>query len=101
VRLALEVREHVDPDGYPPESDLLRWLRGPPRTAKREREEASYLRAIATLVDVIAAANGVIADVAEALGVTTNLLSKRIASDEALARKVNELRAHHDLRPLR
>jgi hypothetical protein len=101
VRLALDLREHVDPDGYPPESDLVRWLHGPVRTTRREREEGAYLRAIGALIDVVAAAEGVIADVAAALGVSTNLLSKRIASDEAVARKINEVRAQFDLRPLR
>lgn len=100
-RVALDVREPVSLAGYAPPSELTAWLVRRGRMTHREREAGPYLLAVAALLDVLVAVDGVIADVAEVLGVTTNLLSKRIAADEALARKVNELRAARDLRPLR
>lgn len=100
-RIALELREPVVLQGYRAPAELTAWLMRPGRSSRREREAGSYLRGIAALLDVFVAVECVMADAAEILGATTNLLSKRIAEDEALARKVNELRAARDLRPLR
>jgi hypothetical protein len=100
-RIALDLREPVVLQGYAAPVELTAWLIRPGRPTRREREAGPYLRAVAALLDLFVAVDGVIADAAEVLGVTTNLLSKRIGADEALARKVNELRAARDLRPLR
>ncbi|HUH05794.1 MAG TPA: peptide chain release factor-like protein [Kofleriaceae bacterium] len=101
LRIALELREPVAIQAYATPAELTSWLIRPGRPTRREREAGAYLRAVAALLDVFVAVEGVMAEAAEVLGVTTNLLSKRIAADEALARKVNELRAARDLRPLR
>ena len=67
----------------------------------KTRLTGEYWAAIAELLDLLVAGGLEIAATAQRLGITTGALSKLLLHDDAVARKVNDLRRAAGLRPLR
>jgi hypothetical protein len=88
--LALDLREPVELDGYRPPAPLATLLAG--SHTRRQRDEPAYLTGLAALLDLFVATGGNVAKTAAAVGLTTAALSRVIAADERLEKKVNELR---------
>ena len=98
-QLALELREPVVLDGYEAPTQLSELVSA--RLTRRQRSEPAYLLAVAAMLDVFVATACSLGDTARALGVSSNRLTRFIHDDDAVLRKVNELRAAKGLRPLR
>lgn len=97
-KIALELREDVDPAAVVPARDLIGRIRGPGDKTRRSPE---YLTGVAVFLDALVACGCSLGDAARLLGVSTGSLSRFVMADDHLARKVNELRASAGLRPLR
>ncbi len=98
-RIALEIRQPVMLNEYHPPEEIMR-LFGP-KAKRLGRHHADYLPAIAALLDLFVALDCSVRDTAQALGVSTGGLSKRLLADEHQAKRVNALRKERLLRPLR
>jgi len=97
--IALEVRS---PSGAlrPPEGSFAEMLRDPswPRVSQRS---AGYLVAAAHVLDRLEAAEGAVADVAAALGVSTASVVKFLSLDADLWQAANRIRRAFSRKPLR
>jgi hypothetical protein len=100
--IALEVREPVRLDGFAPSPRLAALVAGgtAPLGAKT-RVTGEYWAAIGELLDLIVAGGLEIGSTAQRLGITTGALSKLLLHDDLVARRVNDLRRAHNMRPLR
>jgi RF-1 domain len=96
--LALQVRRPVAEDGVPQE--VRACIDGNGRLSVGRRDER-YLAAVASVLDVLVAAEGSLSTTAARLGVTTGNLSAFLTADEDLMSEVNRVRAERGLRALR
>jgi hypothetical protein len=65
------------------------------------RRDARYLPCAGALLDLLAAHEGSVGDVAKRLGLTTGNLSKFLTGDEDVMTEANRIRAAFGLKPLR
>jgi hypothetical protein len=96
--LAVRVRAAVDPEDAPEAVTAAIDRKGRLDVGKRD---VRYLPAVAAVLDVLAAHEGVLGDSAKQLGVTTGNLSSFITDDEDVMVEANRIREHFGLRPLR
>jgi hypothetical protein len=96
--LAIKVRAAVDAEEVPPAILACIDRKGRLDVGKRD---SRFLPAVAAVLDVLAAHEGVLGDSARQLGVTTGNLSSFITDDEDVMVEANRLREHFGLRPLR
>jgi hypothetical protein len=96
--LAVRVRAAVDPEDAPEAVTAAIDRKGRLDVGKRD---GRYLPAVAAVLDVLAAHEGVLGDSAKQLGVTTGNLSSFITDDEDVMVEANRIREHFGLRPLR
>lgn len=98
-RLALEVRRPVDPERFCCPATVAGLFSR--RHGHVARSSDQWPAAVGGLLDLFVATGCSVSETAARVGVTTGAMSRVLRSDDALARKVNELRAERDLRPLR
>ena len=96
--LAVRLRGAVDPEEAPEAVVAAIDRKGRLDVGKRD---VRYLPAVAAVLDVLAAHEGVLGDSAKQLGVTTGNLSTFITDDEDVMVEANRIREHFGLRPLR
>jgi hypothetical protein len=96
--IALKLRNPIEDDGVP--EALRACFDGRGRLSVGQRD-ARYLPAIASLLDLLAAANGSVADVARRVGVTTANVSSLLTGDDDVFVEANRIRAETGQRPLR
>ena len=96
--LAVRIRSGVDPEEAPEAVTAAIDRKGRLNVGKRD---VRYLPAVAAVLDVLAAHEGVLGDSAKQLGVTTGNLSSFITDDEDVMVEANRIRQHFGLRPLR
>ena len=89
--IALELRRPVDLDAYHPPPALERIL--PRRRERLGPRHRDFWTGAQHLLDLFEAFEAGLADTAAALGCSTNQLSKLLAAEPQLLRRVNELRA--------
>jgi len=65
------------------------------------RRDARYLPAAGAMLDLLAAHEGSVGDVAKGLGLTTGNVSKFLTGDEDVMTEANRIRAAFGLKPLR
>jgi hypothetical protein len=98
-RIALEIRRPVRLEGYRPPASLLRMLG--PRGSRPAPGHPDRPRAVAALLDLLAAVGGSVGEAAALLEVSTGRLSRVLLDDGKVAAAANALRAARGLRPLR
>ena len=98
AKFAIELREQVTADTR---EVALAFLSAPARRSDKARRALEYLSGIATLLDVVAAADYAVGDAARGLGVSTSAVSGAITADPRVHRWVNHQRAKRELKPLR
>ncbi len=98
--IALEVRRHLDLDGYtpPPQLDAVLTAKKARRIGPRHRD---YPCGVQAFLDLFLAVGCALAEAAEAADTSTGALSRFIVADRQLLRRVNTLREERGLRPLR
>ncbi len=96
--LAVRVRGAIDPEEAPEAVVAAIDRKGRLDVGKRD---VRYLPAVAAVLDVLAAHEGVLGDSAKQLGGTTGNLSSFITEDEDVMVEANRIREHFGLRPLR
>jgi hypothetical protein len=96
--LALRIRHPVPPDGRP---DAISACLDKSGRLYAGRRDARYLPAASALLDLLAAHEGNVSDVANRLGLTTGNVSKFLTSEDDLMAEANRIRASFGLRPLR
>lgn len=97
AKLAIELREPVTETTREAAAALI----AEPRRSDKARRSLEYLRGVAALLDVVAAADYAVGAAARDLGVTTGALVSAITADQRLLRHVNQERARLELKPLR
>lgn len=100
MAIALGVREPVSPEGpgWPPP---LGHYVGPDGHLRISPRNADYPHVVARVLDVLHAARGRVGEAARTLVTTTGQLTRLITTDPKLLSAANQLRALHDLAPLR
>ncbi|MEE9278009.1 MAG: peptide chain release factor-like protein [Dehalococcoidia bacterium] len=98
--IALDVRRPLDLNEYtpPPELDAILPLAKRDRVGPKHRD---YWLGIQALLDLFVAVDCAVSKTAERAGMSTGALSRFLLADSRLLRKVNQLRADRDMRPLR
>lgn len=96
--LALRLRQPVADEGVPEAVQACIDKRGRLEVGRRD---ARYLPAAATILDVLVALEGSVADTARRLGITTGNLSDFLTGDDDLMLEANRIRGGLGLRPLR
>jgi hypothetical protein len=97
--IALEVREPAPTEPSPRLAKLVAGGTAP--LGAKTRLTGEYWCSIAELLDTLVAGGLEIGTTAVRLGITTGAMSKLLLHDDAVARKVNDLRRAAGLRPLR
>ena len=98
VRVPLSDPTAVDPEEAPEDVTAAIDRKGRLDVGKRDMR---YLPAVAAVLDVLAAHEGVLGDRAKQLGITSGNLSGFITGDEDVMVEANRIREHFGLRPLR
>ncbi|KAK2986645.1 hypothetical protein RJ640_011723, partial [Escallonia rubra] len=99
TRVALKVRNNVDLETYTPPQELLQILpakstiRGSDCGSQIGPKNPKFALGLQSLLDLMFAVEGSVADAAKKLGLSTGALSRLILSDDSLRMEVNELRA--------
>lgn len=96
--LALRLRQPVADESVPEAVQACIDKRGRLEVGRRD---ARYLPAAATILDVLVALEGSVADTARRLGITTGNLSDFLTGDDDLMLEANRIRGGLGLRPLR
>ncbi len=96
--LALRLRSPVEADGVPASVAACIDKSGRLRVGLRD---ARYLPAAASVLDLLLALQGSVADTARRLGITTGNLSSFLTADSDLLVEANRIRASLGLKPLR
>ncbi|HLU65227.1 MAG TPA: peptide chain release factor-like protein [Kofleriaceae bacterium] len=100
-RIAFDLREPVELDGYEPPPALAALLaQEPVRRSEKWLRSTEYLRAVGHLVDLYQAVGCSLADVARRAAVSQSKLDKIVRADVRLARKLGELRTAQRGRPV-
>ena len=96
--MALRLRSPVEAQGVPLAIAACIDNAGRLRVGRRD---GRYLPAAASLLDLLLAMQGKVADVARRLGITTGNLSSFLTADADLLAEANRIRASFGLKPLR
>ena len=96
--LALRLRRPVAEEGVPAAIQACIDNHGRLSVGRRD---ARYLPAAASVLDLLVALRGSVADSASRLGITTGNLSAFLTGDDALLAEANRIRAGFGLKPLR
>ncbi|HEX5370731.1 MAG TPA: peptide chain release factor-like protein, partial [Dehalococcoidia bacterium] len=96
--LALRLRSPVDPDGMPEAVSACIDKTGRLRVGRRD---ARYLPAAASVLDLLLALQGSVAETARRVGITTGNLSAFLTGDPELLAEANRIRASLGFKPLR
>lgn len=100
LRIALELREAIEPASFTP-PDWWRELVGSEGRLTVAPRQAAYLPAVGLVLDVLTATGGAVAEAAALLRVHTAQLVQFIQDEDKLLAAVNVLRAANHLKPLR
>jgi hypothetical protein len=96
--LALRIRRHVYPDRTP---DAITACIDKSGRLGAGRRDVRYLPCAGAMLDLLAAHEGSVGDVAKRLGLTTGNVSKFLTGDEDVMTEANRIRAAFELKPLR
>jgi len=96
--LALRIRRHVYPDRTP---DAITACIDKSGRLGAGRRDARYLPCAGAMLDLLAAHEGSVGDVARRLGLTTGNVSSFLTGDEDVMTEANRIRAAFGLKPLR
>jgi hypothetical protein len=99
ARIAMEHRRPVELDAYSPPPELVRLLPATPDRIKSRHPD--FWRGAQHLLDLFVATGCSLSSTAGYLGISTGQLSRLMASEPELLRKVNALRQQQGLRPVR
>ena len=98
--IALNVRSQIDLEGYAP-SVLLHSCMSQDGRLCVGRRDHRYYAAVSELLDLITGCSGRISKAAECIGASTANLVKFVQKDAKLLKRVNEIRDHAGVRPLK
>jgi hypothetical protein len=96
--LALRIRHDITTDGTP---DAIAACIEKTGRLGVGRRDARYLPCAGAMLDLVAAHEGSVRDVAKRLGLTTGNVSKFLTGDEDVMTEANRIRAAFGLKPLR
>lgn len=106
--IALTVRRPLELKDYKAPPELMRILPSSPQTRSRRgggqqigSNHVDFVLGVQPLLDLLEATKGSISECAAILGLSTGALSRLIVSNRVLWKGANNLRAAHNLKPLR